>query len=79
MLLSKVAANLCRHGLSLAATAELRGVAALLWIDNQAGHGEVRMDSLALIGDILNFVAFVDREPLAAVYAASIRKACWPG
>ena len=65
----KDATNLSKHGLSLAAAAELRWDAALVWIDNRADYGEVRMVALAPIGDILFFVAFVDREPARRVIA----------
>ena len=58
----KDAANLSKHGLSLAAAAELSWDAALVWIDNRTDYGEVRMVALAPIGDILFVVAFVDRE-----------------
>jgi uncharacterized DUF497 family protein len=49
----KDAANLSKHGLSLAAAAELSWDAALVWIDNRTDYGEVRMVALAPIGDIL--------------------------
>ena len=58
----KDATNLSKHGLSLAAAAELSWDAALVWIDDRADYGEVRMVALAPIGDVLCFVAFVDRE-----------------
>jgi uncharacterized DUF497 family protein len=58
----KDATNLGKHGLSLAAAAELSWEAALVWLDDRADYGEVRMVALAPIGDILFFVAFVDRE-----------------
>ena len=58
----KDATNLGKHGLSLAAAAELSWEAALVWLDDRADYGEARMVALAPIGDILYFVAFVDRE-----------------
>ena len=58
----KDATNLGKHGLSLAAAAELSWEAALVWIDDRADYGEVRVVAWAPIGDILYFVAFVDRE-----------------
>jgi uncharacterized DUF497 family protein len=58
----KDAINMGKHGLSLAAAAELSWEAALVWIDDRADYGEVRVVALAPIGDILYFVAFVDRE-----------------
>ena len=69
----KNAANLSKHGLSLAAAAELSWDAALVWIDDRADHGEVRMVALVPIGDILFFVAFVDREPARRII--SLRRA----
>ncbi|MFM7265857.1 MAG: BrnT family toxin, partial [Cyanobium sp.] len=45
----------------------------LVWIDNRANYGEVRMVALAPIGDILFFVAFVDREPARRII--SLRRA----
>jgi len=59
--LGKDATNLSKHGLSLAAAAELSWDAALVWIDDRTDYSEVRMVALAPIGDILFFVAFVDR------------------
>ena len=69
----KDAANLSKHGLSLAAAAELSWDAALVWIDNRTDYGEVRMVPLAPIGDILFVVAFVDREKARRVI--SLRRA----
>ena len=59
----KDATNLSKHALSLVAAAELSWDAGLVWIDDRADYGEVRMVALAPIGEILFFVAFVDREP----------------
>ena len=69
----KDATNLSKHGLSLAAAAELSWDAALVWIDNRADYGEVRMVALAPVGDVLFFVAFVDRESIRRII--SLRKA----
>lgn len=69
----KDATNLSKHGLSLAAAAELSWGAALVWLDDRADYGEVRMVALAPLGDILFFVAFVDREPVRRII--SLRKA----
>jgi uncharacterized DUF497 family protein len=57
----------------LAAAAELSWNAALVWIDDRADYGEVRMVALAPLGDILCFVVFVDREPARRVI--SLRRA----
>ena len=69
----KDATNLSKHGLSLAAAAELSWDAALVWIDDRADYGEVRIVALAPIGDILFFVAFVEREPARRII--SLRRA----
>lgn len=58
----KDATNLSKHGVSLAAAAELDWDAALAWIDDRADYGEARIVALAPIGDRLFFVAFVDRS-----------------
>lgn len=57
----KDAANLGKHGVSLASAAELDWDVALVWIDNRVDYAEVRFVALAPIGDRLYFVAFVDR------------------
>ena len=46
----------------VACWAELSWDAALVWIDDRADYGEVRMVALPPIGDILCLIAFVDRE-----------------
>jgi len=69
----KDATNLGKHGLSLAAAAELSWEAALAWLDDRADYGEARMVALAPIGDILYFVAFVDRESTRRII--SLRRA----
>ena len=51
----------------MAAAAQLGWNAALVWIDDRAGYGEVRFVALAPLGDILLFVAFVDRETVRRV------------
>jgi uncharacterized DUF497 family protein len=73
----KDATNLGKHGLSLAAAAELSWEAALVWLDDRADYGEVRMVALAPIGDILYFVAFVDRGSRRRII--SLRRANRPG
>ena len=57
----------------MAAAAELSWDAALVWLDDRADYGEVRMVALAAIGDILFFAAFVDREPTRRII--SLRRA----
>ena len=58
----KDATNFSKHGVSLAAAAQLDWDAALAWIDDRADYGELRIVALAPIGDRLFFVVFVDRE-----------------
>lgn len=58
----KDATNLSKHGVSLAAAARLDWDAALVWIDDRADYGEMRIVALAPIGDRLFFIVFVDRE-----------------
>ncbi|MFN9685059.1 MAG: BrnT family toxin [Cyanobacteriota bacterium] len=70
---AKDATNLNKQGLSLAAAAELCWDAALIWIDNRADYGEVRMVALAPMGDLLFFAAFVDRESTRRII--SLRRA----
>lgn len=69
----KGATNLSKQGLSLVAAAELSWDAALVWIDDRADYGEVRMVALAPIGEILFFIAFVNREPARRII--SLRRA----
>jgi uncharacterized DUF497 family protein len=63
----KDATNLSKHGLSLAAAAELSWDAAFVLIDDRADYGEVRMVAFVPIGDVLCFVAFVDRESTSRI------------
>ena len=69
----KDATTLSKHGLSLAAAAELSWDAALVWVDDRTDYGEVRMVALAPIGEMLFFVAFVDRETVRRII--SLRRA----
>jgi uncharacterized DUF497 family protein len=69
----KDATNLSKHGVSLAAAAQLDWDAALAWIDDRADYGELRIVALAPIGDKLFFVAFVDRDEARRII--SLRRA----
>ncbi len=69
----KDATNLSKHGVSLAAAAELDWDAALAWIDDRADCGEQRIIALAPMGDRLFFVVFVDRVEARRVI--SLRRA----
>ena len=65
--------NLSKHGVSLAAAAELDWDAALAWIDDRADYGEQRIVVLAPLGDRLFFVVFVERDE--AIRVISLRRA----
>ncbi len=58
---AKDAANLAKHGVSLALAAELDWEAALVWIDERFEYNEPRMIPLAPRNDILYYMAFLDR------------------
>lgn len=58
---AKDAANLARHGVSLAMAAELDWDAALVWIDERFEYDEVRMIALAPKTETLYYVAFTVR------------------
>ncbi len=65
--------NLSKHGVSLAAAAELDLDAALAWIDDRADYEEKKILTLAPMGDKLFFVLFVDRDEARRVI--SLRRA----
>ncbi|MFO1279725.1 MAG: BrnT family toxin [Burkholderiaceae bacterium] len=58
---AKDAANVVKHGVSLALALQLEWDDMLSWIDRRRDYGEVRMSGLAPLGDRLYFVAFVVR------------------
>ncbi len=58
---AKDAANVAKHGVSLALAAELDWEAALVWFDARFEYDELRMIALAPKTEILYYVAFVDR------------------
>jgi uncharacterized protein len=60
---AKDAANLVKHGVSLALAVRLEWGDMLSWEDQRRDYGELRMSGLAPLGDRLFFVAFVDRPP----------------
>jgi uncharacterized protein len=59
---AKDAANLAKHGVSLALAAELDWEAALVWVDERFEYDELRMIALAPKTSILYYVAFVERS-----------------
>lgn len=60
---AKDAANVAKHGVSLALALRLEWSDMLSWQDQRRDYGEVRMSGLVPLGDRLFFVAFVDRPP----------------
>ena len=70
---AKDAANQTKHGVSLAMANKLDWEAALVWIDQRIEYGETRMIALAPRGEILYYVAFVDRGEVRRVI--SLRRA----
>jgi len=70
---TKDAANQAKHGVSLALAARLEWDSALIWPDARHNYGEARQSALALLGERVYFVAFVDRADGRRVI--SLRKA----
>jgi len=70
---AKDAANLAKHGVSLALARELDWEAALVWVDDRFEYAELRMIALAPKTKILNCVAIVNRG--AARRIISLRRA----
>lgn len=57
----KDAANVQKHGVSLALAVELDWDTALTWRDTRRAYDEPRQCAMATLGDRLYFIAFVDR------------------
>ena len=70
---AKDAANLAKHGVSLALAVQLEWDAAVTWPDVRRVYGEPRQCGIGYIGLRLFFVAFVDRADGRRVI--SLRKA----
>jgi uncharacterized DUF497 family protein len=70
---NKDAANLEKHGISLAAGATIEWEDALTWADERNNYGEARMCAIAYIGNRLYYVAYVDRAEVRRII--SLRKA----
>lgn len=58
---AKDAANIAKHGVSLALAAGLEWGSALIWPDMRRDYGEARQCAIGYIGLRLYAVAFVDR------------------
>ncbi len=71
--LAKDAANQAKHGVSLALASELEWGTALIWPDERRQYSEARQSALAVLGERVYFVAFVDRADGRRVI--SMRKA----
>jgi uncharacterized DUF497 family protein len=67
------AANLAKHGVSLALARELDWEAALVWLDDRFEYGELRIIALAPRSKILYYVAFVNRGEVRRII--SLRRA----
>ena len=70
---AKDAANLSKHGASLALAIELDWEAALVWVDERFEYGEMRMVALAPKTGILYYAAFVDHGDVRRII--SLRRA----
>ena len=70
---NKNAANVEKHGVSLAAAASIEWDSALTWADERHHYGEARMCAIAYIGDRLHCVVYVDREEMRRII--SLRRA----
>ena len=70
---AKDAANLPKHGVSLALARELDWEAALVWVDERFEYGELRIIALAPKTGILYYVAFVNRGEVRRII--SLRRA----
>lgn len=70
---AKDAANLAKHGVSLALARELDWEAALVWVDDRFEYGDLRIIALAPKTGILYYVAFVNRGEVRRII--SLRRA----
>ena len=70
---AKDAANVKKHGVSLALAAELDWDAALVWVDDRFEYDEFRMIALAPETNTLYYVTFVDRGSVRRII--SLRQA----
>jgi uncharacterized protein len=70
---AKNAANLAKHGVSVADAEHLDWDSALIWIDQRGDYGEQRECALAVLVDRVYFTVFVNRGDSRRVI--SLRKA----
>lgn len=69
----KDASNIEKHGVSLADVSGFEWDAAVIWLDQRHGYGELRMIGIGYIGNCLFNVVFVDRGEERRII--SLRKA----
>jgi uncharacterized DUF497 family protein len=70
---AKDAANVKKHGVSMALAVQLDWDAALVWVDDRFEYEEWRMIALAPETNTLYYVAFVDRGDVRRII--SLRRA----
>ena len=70
---NKNAANIYKHGVSLANAAKIDWDSCLVWMDDRKVYGETRQCGLGIIGERVYYVAFVDRHEARRII--SLRKA----
>jgi uncharacterized protein len=70
---TKDAANIAKHGVSLADAAYFEWDGCVSWLDARNDYAEQRECAIGYIGDRLYFIVFVDRENARRVI--SLRKA----
>lgn len=70
---AKDATNRAKHGVSLALAAQMEWPSAVIWPDLRQRYDESRQCALALMGERVFFVAFVDRADGRRII--SLRKA----
>lgn len=64
---AKNAANIAKHGVSLALAFELEWETALTWLDTRKDYGEDRECGIGYIDLTLYFVAFVERGQIRRI------------
>jgi len=70
---AKNLSNIDKHGVSLAAAADIEWDDALVWSDERYNYGEPRMCAIGYIGMRLFYVVYVDRADVRRII--SLRKA----
>lgn len=65
--------NIAKHGISLAEAANIDWDTACVWMDDRFEYDEERLCALGAIGNVLYYVAFVEREDVTRII--SLRRA----